>query len=200
MIELELKIIDAATPFLNYMAQTKPDWMRKSLKSAGWWMGQEIKKGIRSGAPGGQKYIERMSNQRRQDIDDIMASKNANRKPQRSYPIMGDLPKSVGYQYSESSVLVGYLSKGAVRIGQWQENGVTQTVTDKMRRLMFGADIGLQQGRNFIITPARPTFAPMKRALEPKIADYIETKIINYMQKGTGWEPSTKTRKYRVRG
>ena len=49
-----ITITDTATPYLNFIAETKPDWMRKALKSTGWMMQKEIKQGIRSGAPGGR--------------------------------------------------------------------------------------------------------------------------------------------------
>lgn len=51
-----ITITDTATPYLNFIAETKPDWMRKALKSTGWMMQKEIKQGIRSGAPGGRRY------------------------------------------------------------------------------------------------------------------------------------------------
>lgn len=199
MINTDLTIIDHCSPWMQYMAQTKTDWTRKAMKSAGWWMQQEIKKGIRSGAPGGQKYVDRMSNAKRRDIDDVMVNKDAQRKPKRNYQMLGDLVKAVGYEYKDGSVRVGWLSKGAVRIGQWQESGVTQSVTDKMRGMLFSADVGIKQGKNSIITPARPTFGPMKRVLEPQIAGYMENKIIEYMEKGAPG-PAKYKRKYRVRG
>ena len=47
-----ITITDTATPYLNFIAETNPDWMRKALKSTGWMLQKEIKECIRSGARG----------------------------------------------------------------------------------------------------------------------------------------------------
>lgn len=192
-MEAGVYIIDSATPFLRGMADTKPEWVRKALKSLGWFMQKEIKQGIRSGAPGGRKYAEGMSRARRAEIDD---QKNG---PQKRYPVLGKLVNAVGYQYKSQSfsVEVGWLSNSAVRIGSWQEKGVQEQVTPKMRRLFFSAGVGLMN--SIIKIPARPTFDPMFSYLEPKITPYLEEKIASYVN---GFSPpaSTNRRKYRVSG
>ena len=33
-----ITITDSATPYLEYLARTKPDWMRKAMKSMGYMM------------------------------------------------------------------------------------------------------------------------------------------------------------------
>ena len=55
-----LTIVDTATPYLEFIAKTKPDWTRKAMKSVGWMMQKEIKAGIKSGSPGGHKYANFM--------------------------------------------------------------------------------------------------------------------------------------------
>lgn len=37
-----ITITDTATPYLNFIAETKPDWMRKALKSTGWMMQKKL--------------------------------------------------------------------------------------------------------------------------------------------------------------
>lgn len=192
-MEAGVYIIDSATPFLQGLADTKPEWMRKALKSVGWMMQQEIKRGIRSGAPGGKKYVEGMSTARRREIDDQKDG------PKKSYRTLGKLVNAVGYQYKPTAqeVTVGWLSSSAVRLGTWQEKGVKEPVNMGMRRLFLSAGVGLT--KSMIEIPARPTFDPMAEYLEPKITPYLEEKIASYVN---GFSPpaSTNRRKYRVRG
>ena len=42
-----ITITDTATPYLEFIAKTKPDWTRKAMKSVGWMMQKEIKAGIK---------------------------------------------------------------------------------------------------------------------------------------------------------
>ena len=70
-----ITITDTATPYLNFIAETKPDWMRKALKSTGWMMQKEIKQGIRSGAPGGRRYPNFMAPARRAAFESAFGAK-----------------------------------------------------------------------------------------------------------------------------
>lgn len=40
-----ITINDGATPYLEFIAKTKPDWMRKAMKSMGFMMSKAIKEG-----------------------------------------------------------------------------------------------------------------------------------------------------------
>ena len=70
-----ITITDTATPYLNFIAETKPDWMRKALKSTGWMMQKAVKQGIRSGAPGGRKYPNFMAPARRAAFESAFGAK-----------------------------------------------------------------------------------------------------------------------------
>ena len=54
--KLSFQVTDGMTPFAEAFLRSRKDWERKALKSAGWFGQQQIKKGIRSGAPGGKSY------------------------------------------------------------------------------------------------------------------------------------------------
>ena len=139
-----ITITDTATPYLNFIAETKPDWMRKALKSTGWMMQKEIKQGIRSGAPGGRKYPNFMAPARRAAFESAFGAKlrkayqsggRAEREAWGSksrnalldmgisartigYSPLGKLSNAVGYQYDKGkqSVRVGWLSNSAKRL------------------------------------------------------------------------------------
>jgi len=204
----EIQIIDNATPWLRSMADAYPDWERKALKSVGWKMQQEIKKGIKSGAPGGQRYVSGMSNLRRRKLDKAAVThgswrvngnnpfENTQRKPFRNYRPLGRLVNAVGYQYKSPSagVAVGWLSRSAAKTGLWMEKGVTQFVTPKMRRLFYAAGVGVSG--NTMHVPARPTMGPMFKILQPKVMSWIESKFLEYAANGA---PARRRRsRYRV--
>ena len=196
-MDFDLTIIDAATPWLEFMAQTKPDWMRKSLKSFGYYSQQAIKAGIRKGAPGGQPYPELMPLEM---INLLRAYYGGKARP--NDPFLGKLINAVGYEYDAGNnlVRVGWLSNSAVKLGEKIEAGsVRAEITDKMRRFFWASGVGLST-KTQITVPARKTFGPMQAILAPKAAIYIENKIISYATSGTGWEKKTTKRKYRVRG
>lgn len=195
MIEQELTIIDAATPFLQYMAQTKPDWMRKAMKSAGWMVQKEIKAGIKSASPNGRAYAKFMPSKMRSKLEKAFGNRG-----KRNYIPFGKLANAIGYQYDQSiqTVKVGWLSKSAVKIGEKLESGYKRVITRKMRDYFFMSGVPLSS-KNEMVIPARKTYGPMKEKVEPKIASYVENKILEYMQKGTPG-PSTTRRRYRVRG
>ena len=194
MMDVDLLFIDGATPWLQYMAATKPDWMRKALKSFGWYAQQQIKAGIRSGGPGGDQYAEFMPPDMRSSLIAYHGG-----KAKKKFPPLGKLVNAVGYEYDAGNniVRVGWLSASAVALGEKIEEGYDKIITDKMRRFFWAAGVGLSD-KNDIEVPARHTFGPMQAILAPKAAVFMEDKIISYAANGP--PPSVKSRKYRVRG
>ena len=203
-----ITIHDTATPYLQFIADSKPDWMRKALKSTGWMMQKEIKAGIRSGAPGGKKYSEFMPPAKRAQIEQVFGAKvrkayiSGGRAEQdgwgtksRSaliemgvkassigYMPLGKMSNAVGYQYDKNKnyVKVGWLSNAAVRLGKRIESGYNKEITDKMRRAFFTAGVPLNKSKSVFRVPARSTFGPMRTVLAPKIVPYIAGKIDEY--------------------
>lgn len=196
--ELDIVIFDTATPYLKAMVESKPQWLRKAMKSAGWWMQKEIKAGIRSGAPGGVRYARFMPPGIRSKIERVFGNSG-----KKNYVPLGKLSNAVGYQYNpaESSVSVGWLSKSAVKLGDKIEAGITRNITQKMRNYFFMAGVPLSSKAAMVI-PARKTYEPMRNMLEPKVSSYLEDKIFNYMAlaaDGISPESSGKTSKRRYR-
>lgn len=176
----EIKIIDNATPWLRNMAENAPVWERKALKSAGWMMQKEIKAGMKSGAPGGQRYADTMPADKRRKLEKALGNIG-----KRNYPIMGKLVKAIGYKYrSDQTLHVGWLSASAANIGGKLEKGFSRNVSDKMRHAFGAAGMPLKRGKDKVIIPARPTMNPLRSALEPKIFPYIEQKFLEYAAKG----------------
>jgi hypothetical protein len=197
MTESGVYIIDSATPFLKGMAETKPEWMRRAQKSLGYMMQQEIKKGIRSGSPGGKKYKPPMPPEKRQMLERMLGGDG-----KKNYPILGRLVNAVGYQYkpAEISITVGWLSASAVNIGTKQEKGFERSLTDNMRYAFWAAGVPISRNHDILRIPARPTFDPMAAYLEPKITPHLEEKITSYAD-GFNPPPTTnRKRKYRVYG
>ena len=195
MINVDFLMIDGATPWLEYMATTKPDWMRKALKSFGWYSQQQIKAGIKSRAPGGRAYADFMPPDMRARLEAVFGN-----RPKKRYGPLGKLVNAVGYQFDAGKqiVRVGWLSDSAVRLGENIEQGYSRAITDKMRKYFWAAGVQLST-KSEISVAARHTFGPMQAILAPKAAAHIEDKILEYARAGV---PPTrkKTRKYRVRG
>lgn len=195
MINVDFYLIDGATPWLEYMAATKPEWLRKALKSFGWYSQQQIKAGIKSSAPGGRAYAEFMPPDMRARLEAVFGN-----RPKKRYGPLGKLVNAVGYEFDAGKqiVRVGWLSDSAVRLGENIEQGYSKTVTDKMRRYFWAASVSLS-AKSEISVAARRTFGPMQAILAPKAAVHIEDKILEYARAGA--PPTRKqTRKYRVRG
>lgn len=194
MIHADLLIIDGATPWLEYMATTKPDWMRKALKSFGYYSQQQIKAGIRRGAPGGQGYAEFMPPDMRARIEAVFGN-----SPKKRYGPLGKLVNAVGYEYDAANTLVrvGWLSASAVKLGEKIEQGFSKTVTDKMRKYFWAAGVPLSAKKEINVA-ARHTFGPMQSILAPKASAHIEDKILEYARAGAP-PARTKTKKYRVK-
>lgn len=181
---MEISVEDQMTPYLRSMAANNPAWMRKATKSLGWWMQSEIKKGIRSGAPAGKAYEQTVPSLRR------------SLERGKRFPLLGKLVNAVGYQYKEGNLLVGWLSPNAVFLGSIQEKGKRIGVTPKMRRWFFAKGVGISD--DAVDIPARPTFDPMFKFLEPKAVPYMEDKMVGYWLNPPN--QASARRKYRVKG
>lgn len=173
----ELRVIDTATPWIRSMMLGSPDWKRKALKSVGWMIAMQIKKGIRSGAPGGQAYAAPIPIGVRQKIDAAF-----NLPPRQRYPILNKLAAAVGYQWHGEldAVEIGWTSASAVRIGSLQEEGFTRQVTPAMRGAFAEGGDPLKASTQELVIPARPTYGPMYRVVEPLTAPYLQQKLEDY--------------------
>ena len=173
MSGLVFSVRDEAGPFLQAMLLTRQDWQRKALKSAGWFGQQQIKKGIRSGAPGGKKYAAGIGAVNRKKLEGKSGR----------FPALGKMANPIVYTYTNGRVEFGWQSLSAVHLGSKLEKGSTIVVTPKMRRKFFAAGLFIGKNTTTITNPSRPTYDPMVAFLMPKFAPYMEEKILEYMDK-----------------
>lgn len=188
-----VKIIDTATPFFRHVAKTLPREFDRALKSTGWWLQQEIKKGIKAGAPGGQPYKPFTDVTTSRVLDSmrgrgkIKSGKRyrAARKFRSDHRPLGRLYPATVYRFYKDSrrVVIGWVSASAQRYGAMQEKGTRYQITPKMRRFYWAAGIPLSKGKTFIDVPARPTIGPEYQENAQKVPGYIEDKILGYIQK-----------------
>ncbi|MCF4150221.1 hypothetical protein L2W58_00160 [Dethiosulfovibrio sp. F2B] len=201
---------DMATPWVEDVIREFPEFRRRALKSVGWMMQKEIKKGIESGAPGGRRYAPLSGVAR--GVKAKSKLRVMKKKKVRSGPL-GKLRKAVGYQYKDDgSLTVGWLSKSAVYLGSMQEKGRRLPVTEKMRRFWWSGarakkwpkvlkkGVRLRKETREIILPARPTIGPMREVLVPRIPGYFVKKIDGYMEDDMKRSTKKSKRKYRVYG
>lgn len=204
-----ITITDTATPYLEFIAKTKPDWTRKAMKSVGWMMQKEIKAGIKSGSPGGHKYANFMPPTMRAQFEAAFGAKvrrayqdggKAHKETTVGYTPLGKMFRAVGYQYDarSQSVKVGWLSSSAKRLGEQIEGGYTKQITEPMRRTLFAGGFQLAKGKTSFRIKPRKTFGPMKTALQPKLVPYLESKIGEYAL-GKSTQFASSRRAYKVR-
>lgn len=195
-MQLNLEYIDGATPWLEWAIAHKAEWTRKATKSTLWHGQQEIKKGIRSEAPGGSQYSARMDAGKRRDIEDVRKGGPDKRRA----GTLGNLLNAVGYQYKPEGSPLGWLSRSGVRIGSWHEKSVQEYITPKMRRLFFAAGVRLKKSTIMIKLPRRQTYDPMYAVLDSKLPEYFKQKFLGYLASGGPPEGRRSRRKYTVYG
>jgi len=180
----EVKIINTATPFLHKVSGELPRETRKAIKSAGWWLQQDLKRGIAVGAPGGERYEEfsklptKLRGRKRKKKKVWGDRGDGRKKP------LGWLGSAVRYKFYSDSIraVVGWISASAERLGSLQERGSNTTITPKMRKMFAAAGIPLSRKVELRI-PKRPTIQPEYRAKAPEIPVYVEGKIMEYLRK-----------------
>lgn len=192
-MQTDVKIIDTATPFFRHVAKTLPNEFDRALKSTGWWLREEIKAGIRTGAPGGQPYKAYSDVTSSRALDSMRGRGKtksgkryrAPRKLKSGHRPMGRLYSATRYKYYGDSrrVVIGWLSQSAEKLGTLHEKGGKVRITPKMRRFYWAAGIPLSKGKAFIDIPARPTIGPEYQENARKVPGYIEDKVLGYIQK-----------------
>ncbi len=196
-MDIVVEYEDFATPFMATVIANNPNWVASSLKSAGWKVSREIKKGMRSRAPGGKPYaLPHLTNKQRAALEGVLGG-----KVKRYYRPMGNLINAIGYDKTKASagvVTVGWLSQSAVYLGGKQQEGFETPVTDKVRRAFAAAGIKLSSNKQNLETPSRPTFSPMENMLANMARDQFETKILSYVSGNSGRSSASSRRIYKV--
>ena len=117
----------------------------------------EVKKGIVSGAPGGQKFAP---------LSPVTIARKGSSKPLID---KGDLVGSVTYQVIDSNnVFVGVKKGKEANIAAVHEFGCTIGVTPKMRAYLHHQGIHLRASTQYINIPARPFLRPTLQSEEFK--------------------------------
>ena len=179
---MKIVMIDNISPEIKWIIENKPDWTRKALKSTAWYVQQEVRAGIKSGAPGGVKYADLMNPDRRIQLE---SARTGGKKNRGRNAILKNLYGAVGYKYDSSQkVTIGWLKDWSILVGGWMEEGKTETVSSKMRRLFLAAGIGIKPETTTLRVPARPTWGPMFQFLRDKIPVYFEKKFVEYLKNG----------------
>ena len=187
---LTVTVEDQATPWLQWAMKEFPNLRKRALKSAGYFGQKKIKEHIKSGAPGGRPYAKGMSVKRRRKLE---------KKKGGKFSPLGKLRNAIGYQYidAEESVVIGWLSASAAKLGRMHEGGGSWKVTPLMKLKYFSTGIGIT--KDTIDIPARPTIEPMAKFLYSKWAPHIEAQMWKYLSgKQINIKPAK--RKYVVKG
>lgn len=205
MAEIDMKIVDLATPEMQKLAAVFPKELKKALSSTGWWLKKEIQEGIAAGAPGGQPYLPKTpvylsgdtyeqynySNRhkgkklKQRSIKTVRQDNQLyiERGYKESGKPMGKLKSAVRYIMDSDGnmVQIGWVTPSAERIGTMQEKGAVHTVTNKMRRYYWANARPISGSKGQIVLPKRPTIAPEYRENAPHVAPYIQRRIDKYL-------------------
>lgn len=189
----EVKIVDAATPFLKKLAEQMPNEFNRALRSTGWWLKKEVQEGIKSGAPGGQQYTsfsgiktsktKKYKTTRHEGKMVVFGSYS--RKPGKP---LGRLGTAVRYQYYGDSrrVLIGWLSQSAAKLGELHEGGGEVALTAKARRFLWANAVPVSKATTKIVIPRRPTIGPEYQQNQAAVPVYIEKTMWKHILKIEG--------------
>lgn len=190
-MRMEVKLVDLATPYFRRLSTQFPSFFRRGLKSTGFWMREEIKKGIRSGAPGGRRYARYSGITTSRVLDAHRGRGHTQRgkwrAPKRGlaeHKPMGKLYQATRYKYYGDSnrVLIGWISRSAEELGTTQERGKSISITPKMRRFFWASGVPLSPRKQYLYIPKRLTFDPEYRDLGPKVPSYFDQKLQGYIE------------------
>ena len=110
----------------------------------------EVKKGIRSGSPGGQTF---------QALSSFTVERKGSNKPLID---KGNLIESITYVVEDrDNVAIGVKKGEAGKIAAVHEFGCTIAVTPKMRTYLHGIGLHLRASTTHINIPPRPFFRPV---------------------------------------
>lgn len=195
-LAVQIDIVNLATPYLIHLAERFPNSFRKALKSTGYWLTEEIKQGIQSGAPGGQPYKpfswlnipkpDPFKHRHRGILESyngrLVLVKGGMTKRTDKQPL-GKLKQAVRYKYYDDSnrVVLGWIGKSAEYLATYHEKGFSYPVTGKARRFFWALGIPMSKGHSRFYIPARPTIGPIYKQYQSKIPVYMEDRIMSHL-------------------
>lgn len=174
---LKIDLFDELDPYFQQILKDNKKVVRTVAKSLGYFVRKETIKGIRSGAPAGEEFAERLPYKARRALS-----------PTAKRMWYGALRSAVAYEYSMGTVRIGWITDSAARVARKQEEGFKRSVTGQMRRFWAhaverskGNLTNLSAKKTEIVDPARPVFEPMSEYLKPKYKPYVEQKLTKYV-------------------
>lgn len=186
---IEIDVSDEINPAIQQALNSKSSFLRKITKSLGYMFQKETKKGVKSGAPNGERYPKRVPYKLRKALDE---------HAQEGW--YGALQRAIGYEYlGNGSVAIGWTSATASRYGHLQEQGYSRNITSLMRKKWASAGYPLAFNKKVLKTPARPVFEPMSQKIKPMIVPYLEEKVSRYIEGNVEWgKKKNERRVYKV--
>ena len=187
-----ISVMDEVSPFIQEMLRGNKVFIRRVTKSLGYWFSENTKDEIAAGAPGGVPFKKRALWKK---VRNPLAEVHNKKAPTKWY---GKMRRAFGYYYHDGSVDIGWRSQTAAWYGNLQEQGYRRGVTDKIRLLYYKAKVPLAFSKKEIKTPARPIWNPMVAELFPKVPNYVETKVVQYLEGVEEMSKAKSRRKYKV--
>ena len=184
---IEIDVVDEIQPTLEGLSRNNKKAMRSAVKSLGWFLQRELKKGVESGSPGGDTFQERIPHEIRRKLQGGSAARKW----------YGKMRNAIGYQYEDGILRIGWVSKTAAMYGRKQEFGYKTPVTDEIRKKYAEAGVPLSQNTKYLYLPARNVFDPMAGELHPQIAPYVQEKLNEYATQTVEFSKKAR-RKYKV--
>jgi hypothetical protein len=192
--DTNVTVLDQAGPVLARMARELPNEYNRALRHLGYVMQQEIKAGMRSGAPAGKPWpapskataaIRRMLRGGGGTGGAVGAGVRAQRIAG------GKLKNLIRYKHNKDRrrVDIGWIDDRKVRRLAWLfQEGQDQTTTWKQRRLYRRAK--LKVGSSIKI-PSRQAISPIHEKMRPEMESIMLKRIDSYINKTTKYTPAT---------
>lgn len=188
---VSVNVVDEINPFFaSFLAKNK-DCLEWTSKSVGNFIRARTQEEVKLGAPGGRRFKERTPHRK---VRSPLAKAHNKSAPVLPY---GKMRRAIGYAYENGGVNVGWTSKTASAYGKIQEEGTKRQVTERMRSLYRMANVKLGRNKQYITVPERPVFEPMSAELFPLLPEYVENKVMSYMN-GDIERGKKNPRRYRV--
>lgn len=184
---ISIDVTDEIAPFLERMAGHTNRSIQSAAKSLGWFLQREIKKGVKSGSPGGESFQARMPHALRAKLQGGSAARQW----------YGRMTRAIGYQYKDGVLRIGWTSKTSAMYGRKQEFGFRTKVTEAIRKKFAEAGIPLKKSKAYLDLPARNVFEPMSDELQPQIGPYMQERLNEYGHRNVEFAKKAR-RKYRV--
>lgn len=182
---ITVDVTDEIQPLLERMAGMSKKSISAAAKSLGWYLRGEIKKGVKSGSPGGETFKERRPYEVRSALGNAAKT------------WYGRMSNAIGYQYHDGILRVGWTSRTAAMYGRKQEFGNVTKVTEEIRKRFARAGYPLRKDTTEIVLPERNVFDPMAGELYPQIAPYVQQKLSEYANGDVAFSKKSR-RKYKV--